>query len=92
MLADHLQSGKPVNGHDDVPETFRRLVLDDERDRERREEKERTARKRRHQDSNNLTIVPPNAFQFSSDSRPDIPAIVFPTTPLMGFNQRGEDR
>jgi hypothetical protein len=32
ILADHLQAGKPLNGYDDVPETFRRLVLDDERE------------------------------------------------------------
>ncbi|KAK3369554.1 hypothetical protein B0T24DRAFT_632826 [Lasiosphaeria ovina] len=37
MLADHLQAGKPLNGHDDVPDNFRRLVLDDERQREERE-------------------------------------------------------
>jgi hypothetical protein len=41
MLADHMQAGKPLNGHDDVPEEFRRLVRDAEREREEREQKER---------------------------------------------------
>jgi len=91
MLADHLQSGRALNGHEDVPETFRRLVLEDERDRERRQDKERSTRKRRRQDSNNLTILPPNAYQTGPDSRPYVPVMVFPTTPLMGFDQCSED-
>lgn len=41
MLADHLLAGKDLNGHDDVLDNFRRLVLDDEREREGREVKER---------------------------------------------------
>ncbi|EJP60902.1 uncharacterized protein BBA_10145 [Beauveria bassiana ARSEF 2860] len=91
MLADHLQAGKPLDGHDDVPETFRRLVLDDERDRQSREENERAKRKRRRPGSENLTINPPNPAQLAHDGRTIIPAMVFPTTPLMGFAQRSED-
>lgn len=91
MLADHLQSRKPLNGHEDVPETVRRLVLDDERDRERREEKGRNTCTRRRQDLNNLTIIPPNTYQLEPDSRPYAPSMVFPTTPLMGFDRRSED-
>ncbi|KAK1237910.1 hypothetical protein MKX08_002489 [Trichoderma sp. CBMAI-0020] len=80
MLADHLQAGNPWSGHDDVPETFRRLVLDDERDRKAREEEEREKerrRKRRRRDS---------------DGGPaSTPELVFPTSPLMGFDERRED-
>ncbi|KZL80244.1 hypothetical protein CI238_13294 [Colletotrichum incanum] len=42
MLADHLQAGRPLNGHDDVPDEFRRLVLEDEREREQREERDKS--------------------------------------------------
>ena len=36
MLAEHMQVGKPLNGHDDVLEEFRRVVRDAEREREER--------------------------------------------------------
>ena len=45
MLADHLQAGNPLNGHDDVPDNFRQLLLDEEKEREERERNEQ-ARKR----------------------------------------------
>lgn len=91
MLADHLQAGKPLDRHDDVPKTFRRLVLNDEHDRQSREENERAKRKRRRPGSENLTITPPNAAQLAFKNLATVPAMVFPTTPLMGFAQRSED-
>lgn len=96
MLADHLQAGKPLNGHEDVPETFRRLVLDDERDREAREEKEREERekqrrrKRRRRDSDSTMTIHCHSQQCTSGGRAT-PELVFPTTPLMGFNEPRED-
>jgi hypothetical protein len=47
MLADHLQAGRLLNGHDDVPETFCRLVLDDKKDREAMEERDERRKRRR---------------------------------------------
>lgn len=82
MLADHLQAGKPLDGHDDVPENIRRLVRDDERERQSREQKNRGARKRRRRGSDDLTIVPPDSC---------VPAMVFPTTPLLGLAHRSEE-
>ena len=32
MLADHLQSGGILHGHDDVPDTFKERLLEEERD------------------------------------------------------------
>lgn len=66
ILIDHLCAGRPLNGHHDVPETFRRIVLDDERQRkekedEKREEgekkKKKGSRKRRRRDLGNNEIT-----------------------------------
>ncbi|KAK1722921.1 uncharacterized protein BDZ83DRAFT_409201 [Colletotrichum acutatum] len=46
MLADHLQAGRPLNGHDDVPDEFRRLVQEDERERDEREQRDREDHRR----------------------------------------------
>ncbi|KAJ3497735.1 hypothetical protein NLG97_g1673 [Lecanicillium saksenae] len=51
MLTDHLQAGKPLDGHEDVPQKIRRLVRDDERDRQSREQKNGRTRKRRRRGS-----------------------------------------
>lgn len=37
ILVNHLQDGKSLRGYDDLPLEFRRLVLDDARQREERE-------------------------------------------------------
>ena len=63
MLADHLQAGRALNGHEDVPDDFRRLVMDDERDREERgkrerEKEQRRKRKRRDSDSSSAGRPP----------------------------------
>lgn len=97
MLADHLQAGKPLNGYDDVPETFRRLVLNDERDREAREEKEREERekqrrrKRRRRDSGDTMAIDCHSQHCASGGHVSTPELVFLTTPLMGFNEPRED-
>ncbi|KAL7917744.1 hypothetical protein ACQKWADRAFT_324403 [Trichoderma austrokoningii] len=80
-----LHPHHPLNGHDDVPETFRRLVLDDERDREAREEKQREKQrraKRRRRDSDGTMTVHCHSQQCSSGSRAT-PELIFPTTLLM---------
>lgn len=79
MLADHLQVGKPLNGHDDVLETFRRLVLDDERDRKQREENEWESEqrgKRRRRGSDDPIVIHCNAQQ-SSEGMFSTPDLVF---------------
>ncbi|KAL7920858.1 hypothetical protein ACQKWADRAFT_297567, partial [Trichoderma austrokoningii] len=91
-----LHPHHPLNGHEDVPETFRRLVLDDERDREAREEKEREERekqrrrKRRRRDSDNTITIHCHSQQCTSGGCAT-PELVFPITPLMGFNEPRED-
>ncbi|KAK4245795.1 hypothetical protein C7999DRAFT_42690 [Corynascus novoguineensis] len=92
MLADHMQAGKPLNGHDD----------DAEREREEREHKERAkTRKRRRRDSDGSVAggtcimanqchrcvagsgVAPNLPTSPSIVFPTSPSIVFPTSPLI---------
>lgn len=84
MLADHLQAGRPLNGHDDVPETFRRLVFDDKRDREAKEERDER-RKRRRRNLDGASGPPTGATGVSP------PKLVFPTTRLMGYDKPRED-
>lgn len=94
MLADYLQAGKPWNGHDDVPETFRRLVLDDERDQKAREEEEREKerrRKRRRRDSDGAMTIHCHSQLCDTGGPASTPELVFPTSPLMGFDERRED-
>ncbi|KAJ3453910.1 hypothetical protein MRS44_018542 [Fusarium solani] len=90
MLADHLQAGKKLDGHDDVPDEFRRLVVDDERDWEEREREEREktqGRKRRRRDSvgspTGVTVV--HCHQNTPNS-PATPRMAFPTTPLVKYD------
>lgn len=91
MLADHLQAEKPLNGHDDVREEFRRLVRDAEREREEREQKERdTTRKRRRRNSDGSAagIMANQCHRCVAGSGvvanlPISPSIVFLTTPLI---------
>ena len=88
-----------MNGHDDVPDDFRRLVLDDERERGERERKERekATRKRKRRDSDGsshdmMTVhchscVPGRS---RSDS-PSTPRMVFPKSPVVNLNLPRED-
>ncbi|KID82006.1 hypothetical protein MGU_10660 [Metarhizium guizhouense ARSEF 977] len=94
ILADHLHAGRTLNGHHDVPETFRRLVLADERQQEEREEKQRQndrrrKRKRRDSDSISTSICHPDQCPFGG--RPSTPEVIFPTSPLtaLGDPRRG---
>lgn len=100
MLAEHMQAGKPLNGHDDVPEEFRRLVRDAEREREERGQKEREkSRKRRRRDLDGSAAAGILANQChrcgtGSGSAPNIPPspnIVFPNSPLARLNIPRED-
>lgn len=81
MLADHLKGGQPLNGHEDVSETFRRLVLDDKRDREAREKNERCERRRRNIEG---AAAPLTGV---SEGRISPPKLVFPTKRLMGYGK-----
>jgi hypothetical protein len=89
MLADHMQAGKPLNGHDDVPEEFRRLVRDAEREREEREQKDKTRkRKRRDSDGSGAGIMVNQCLRCVTGSGippsiPRSPSLVFPTSPLI---------
>lgn len=42
-----LQAGKPLDGHDGVPEKIRQIVLEDEREREEKERHKMQPRKRK---------------------------------------------
>ena len=86
MLADHLQAGRPLNGHDDVPETFRRLVLDDERDRKAREERD-GRRKRRRRDLEGAATT----LSHVNENAVSPPKLVFPAKRLMGYDKPRED-
>jgi hypothetical protein len=99
MLAEHMQAGKPLNGHDDVPEEFRRLVRDAEREREEREQKEREkSRKRRRRDSDGSVagVLANQCHRCGAGSGvapnvPPSPSIVFPNSPLARLNVPRED-
>jgi hypothetical protein len=87
MLADHLLAGKVLNGHDDVPDEFRRLVREDDRQWEERELRNREGsqgRKRRRRDSNDSlagqTVIHGHQCPKSS---PSTPKMGFPASPLM---------
>uniref|UniRef100_A0A8H7K5G2 Uncharacterized protein n=1 Tax=Bionectria ochroleuca TaxID=29856 RepID=A0A8H7K5G2_BIOOC len=76
---DGVDNGKPLNGHDDVPEEFRRLVVDDQREQEERQRRERDKtqnRKRRRRESNDSLSIATGLRHH------DIPDMVFPTSPL----------
>ena len=99
MLADHMQAGKPLNGHDDVPEEFRRPVRDAEREREEREQKERDKlrkRKQRDSDGSGVGIMANRCLRCVTGSGippslPRSPSPVFPTSPLIRLNLLRED-
>lgn len=89
MLADHLQSGGVLNCHDDVPESFRKKVLDEEREWEERERKERERkRKRPRRDSSESSIL--SYAPCGHDARPAPPKMVFPASPLFQFDKPRE--
>jgi len=94
-----MQAGKPLNGHDDVPEEFRRPVRDAEREREEREQKERDKlrkRKRRDSDGSGVGIIANRCLRCVTGSGippslPRSPSPVFPTSPLIRLNLPRED-
>lgn len=96
MIAEQLQAGKILNGHDDVPDNIRQLVLDDEREREEREQREKS-RKRKRRDSDGSShdrrmihcrCTPINTAAVDA---PSTPRMVFPTTPVVELNMPRED-
>ncbi|CAM1508712.1 Fc.00g055600.m01.CDS01 [Cosmosporella sp. VM-42] len=95
ILADHLQAGKVLNGHDDVPPEFRRLVKDDERQWEEREQAEREkmqGRKRQRRDSGGsaVRITQVHCHQCATGIPPS-PKTSFPITPLLKFDLPREE-
>lgn len=81
LLAEYLQQGKPLEGHDDVPEEYRRLVKADdrqwdERQRKQQERQRRRKRRRRCSDASSASSV---------HDKPSTPVINFPTSPLIGL-------
>lgn len=88
-----------MNGHDDVPDLFRQLVLADEREKEERQRKEREklqSRKRRRRDSDSshdmrmihCACAPDRG---AASGAPLTPRMVFPTSPVVQLNlPRGE--
>lgn len=105
MLAEHLQVGRPLNGHDDVPDDFRRLVLDDERkraereqrEREQREKEQRRKRRRRDSDGSAAGVTGMQCLHCTTQglhtvtNPPSTPKMIFPTSPLLGFGGSRED-
>lgn len=90
VLADHLNAGRTLNGHHDVPETFRRLVLADERQQEDREEKQRQndrRRKRKRPDSDSISTSICHPDQCPFGGRPSTPEVIFPTSPLIALGE-----
>lgn len=93
MLADHLQSGGVLNGHNDVPENFRQRIFDEEREWEerKRREGEKEHKRRRRDSSGSLTILPCQQCAHSvSVATPSTPKMVFPTSPLFSFDMPRE--
>ncbi|RSL41598.1 hypothetical protein CEP54_015771 [Fusarium duplospermum] len=95
MLADYMQAGNILNGHDDVPAEFRRLVKEDERqweERERDQHDKLQGRKRRRYDSDGSTVRIAQAYCHQCASgAPASPKTNFPTTPLMNFGLPREE-
>ncbi|RFN43710.1 hypothetical protein FIE12Z_12052 [Fusarium flagelliforme] len=95
MLADYMQAGNNLNGHDDVPPEFRRLVKEDERQWEEREQDEREKisgrkRQRRGSDGSAVRITQVHCHQ-CANSIPPSPQTNFPTTSLVDFDMPRED-
>ncbi|CAH0034985.1 unnamed protein product [Clonostachys rhizophaga] len=97
MLADHMQAGRTLNGHDDVPDDFRRLVLDDQREREERERKEQSRKRRRRNSDDAPSMLTGHCYYCATGGRgtesaaPLTPAMVFPTFPLTESELPKED-
>ena len=91
ILIDHLCAGRPLNGHHDVPDTFRRLVLADERDREEREQKRMGRQGKRKRRDSGGTLTNHCHGGACSGGRASTPELVFPTTPRMSFDESWRD-
>ncbi|PQK18122.1 hypothetical protein BB8028_0012g00190 [Beauveria bassiana] len=90
MLADHLQSGGILHGHDNVPDTFKERLLEEERNWEERERKKKERKRKRRDSGDSLTIVPCQLGHDGSGA-PVTPDMVFPTSPLYTFDMPSED-
>lgn len=95
ILVEHLRTGKSLKGHDDVPDDFRRLVQDDDRQREERELKERDklqSRKRKRRDSDSsshgmrMITCPCAPVHGTASNTLSTPRMVFPTSPIVELN------
>ncbi|KAL0930260.1 uncharacterized protein CTRU02_214335 [Colletotrichum truncatum] len=104
MLADHLQAGRVLNGHDDVPDEFRRLVMADAREQEEREQKEleklrKPKRRRRYSDDSSSSLAAVRCHRCAllpgdpgiGTSAPSTPQMVFSSSSLPGCGLFRED-
>lgn len=94
ILADHLCAGRTLNGHHDVPDTFRRLVLVDEQQQREREEKQRQKdqrRKRKRHDSDSIYSDPCHGQQCTLGGRSSTPEVIFPNSPLIALMEPRRD-
>ncbi|KAM3477535.1 hypothetical protein MY8738_006398 [Beauveria namnaoensis] len=79
-----------LHGHDDVPDTFKERLLEEERDWEERERKKKERKRKRRDSGDSLTIVPCQLGHDGSGA-PVTPDMVFPTSPLYTFDMPSED-
>ncbi|CAG1984537.1 unnamed protein product [Fusarium graminearum] len=92
MLADHMQAGNDLNGHDDIPPDFRRVVKEDEeREQDKREKISGRKRQRRGSDGPAVSITQVYYHQYAN-SIPLSRKTYFPTTSLVDFNMPREDK
>ncbi|KAE9565849.1 hypothetical protein CGMCC3_g17975 [Colletotrichum fructicola] len=98
ITATFYYAGRPLNGHEDVPDEFRRLVLEDERELEEREqrEKERSSRRKRTRrdsdlSSSDVRFVQCHPCVGGASKTPASPRLVFQSTPLQRMGLPRED-
>ncbi|TQW01753.1 hypothetical protein IF2G_10735 [Cordyceps javanica] len=90
FLAQTLQEWSILHGHDDVPDTFKERLLEEERDWEERERKKKERKRKRRDSGDSLTIVPCQLGHDGSGA-PVTPDMVFPTSPLYTFDMPSEE-
>ena len=97
ILVNHLQDGKSLKGYDDLPLEFRRLVLDDARQREERERKEQIRSRKRRRGSEcsiqslRLIECPCAPTHGSASNAPSTPRMVFPTSRVIELDLRRDE-